>query len=134
MIEEQLIYPWANPDIQLGRFNVDPWGWVVDHNLNSGDEVAYEYVKDEGKYYVDTSDKPAMLVLPPRPRPGFRLTVVDHYGSWKFYPLTVHRNGNLIMGGEEHLRCDVPNMVFSLIYAPETRLGWVVHFSSPGQV
>jgi hypothetical protein len=37
----------------------------------------------------------------------------------------IHRNGNKIMGMEEHLTCDLKNQVFALVYTT-TATGWVV--------
>jgi hypothetical protein len=66
-----------------------------------------------------------MLVLPPNPRDGFKLIVSDYFGSWIYHPLIIHRNGKPIMGLEEHMTCDAPNMIFALIYT-NTTAGWVV--------
>lgn len=123
--------PFINPDIPVGRFNLNPQSWYIENEINSGDEVSYEYVSDEGRYFVDTSHQKGMLVLPHRPKPGFKVTVVDHHGSWIFYPLVIHRNGNDIMGLSENLVCDEPNMMFSLVFAPETKLGWIVQMFDP---
>lgn len=105
-----------------------PWLLFRDENkfyVNSGDEYAYEYVEHERSYYVDTNMQKGMLVLPPNPRDGFKLIVSDYFGSWIYHPLIIHRNGKPIMGLEEHMTCDVPNMIFALIYT-NTQAGWVV--------
>lgn len=105
-----------------------PWLLFRDESkfyVHSGDEYAYEYVEHERSYYVDTNMQKGMLVLPPNPRDGFKLIVSDYFGSWIYHPLIIHRNGNLIMGLEEHMTCDVPNMIFALIYT-NTTAGWVV--------
>jgi hypothetical protein len=94
-------------------------------HINSGDEYAYEYVEHEKSYYVDTHMQKGMLVLPPNPRDGFKIIVSDHFGSWIWHPLVIHRNGKPIMGIDEHMTCDVPNMVFALVYT-NTPAGWVV--------
>lgn len=104
--------------------------WLVFRNTNnfnvtSGDECSYEYVENERTYFVDTWNQRGVLVLPPRPRDGFKIIVSDRFGSWVAHPLVVHRNGNPIMGLEEHMTCDVPNMVFALVYT-NTPTGWVV--------
>lgn len=104
--------------------------WLTHYNpyktyLNSGDEYAYEYVEAERSYYIDTQYQKGMLVLPPNPKPGFKIIVTDYFGSWMYYPLIVHRNGKKIMGMEEHMTCDVPHMIFGLVYT-ETEYGWVV--------
>jgi len=105
-----------------------PWLLFRDEtkfNIYSGDEYAYEYVEHERSYYVDTNMQKGMLVLPPNPRDGFKLIVSDYFGSWIYHPLIIHRNGKPIMGLEEHMTCDVPNMIFALIYT-NTTAGWVV--------
>lgn len=111
--------------------NAAPWQpWLLFRDeskfyVQSGDEYSYEYVEHERSYYVDTNMQKGMLVLPPNPRDGFKLVVSDYFGSWIYNPLIIHRNGKPIMGMEEHMTCDVPNMIFSLIYT-NTTAGWVV--------
>jgi hypothetical protein len=101
------------------------WRHENKFHIHSGDEYAYEYVEHERSYYVDTNMQKGMLVLPPNPRDGFKLIVSDYFGSWIYHPLVIHRNGKPIMGLEEHMTCDVPNMIFALIYT-NTSVGWVV--------
>ena len=115
---------------QILQYSAQQQPWLVlrhenKFHINSGDEYAYEYVEHERSYYVDTNTQKGMLVLPPNPRDGFKLIVSDYFGSWIYHPLIIHRNGNLIMGLEEHMTCDVPNMIFALIYT-NTSAGWVV--------
>jgi hypothetical protein len=105
-----------------------PWLLFRDESkfhISSGDEYAYEYVEHERSYYVDTNMQKGMLVLPPNPRDGFKLIVSDYFGSWIYHPLIIHRNGKMIMGLEEHMTCDVPSMIFALVYT-NTSAGWVV--------
>jgi hypothetical protein len=105
-----------------------PWLLFRDENkfhINSGDEYAYEYVEHERSYYVDTNMQKGMLVLPANPRDGFKIIISDYFGSWIWHPLIVHRNGKPIMGLDEHMTCDVPNMIFALVYT-NTLAGWVV--------
>lgn len=105
-----------------------PWLLFRDENkfhINSGDEYAYEYVEHERSYYVDTNMQKGMLVLPANPRDGFKIIISDYFGSWIWHPLIVHRNGKPIMGLDEHMTCDVPNMIFGLVYT-NTPAGWVV--------
>jgi hypothetical protein len=125
----------ADPDAPLTLeqtlANAAPWQpWLTwrhenKFHIHSGDEFAYEYVEHERSYYVDTNMQKGMLVLPPNPRPGFKLIVSDYFGSWIYHPLVIHRNGKPIMGLDEHMTCDVPNMIFALIYT-DTHAGWVV--------
>ena len=111
--------------------NAKPWQpWLLfrderKFHVQSGDEYAYEYVEHERSYYIDTNMQKGMLVLPPNPREGFKLIVSDYFGSWIYHPLIIHRNGKPIMGIEEHMTCDVPNMIFALVYT-NTPTGWVV--------
>jgi hypothetical protein len=108
--------------------NIHPWLlWRNENNLvvQSGDEYAYEYVEHEKTYFIDTWAQKGMLVLPSKPRDGFKIIVSDRFGSWKAHHLVVHRNGSDIEGLSEHLVCDHPNAVFSLTFTT-TRLGWVV--------
>lgn len=108
-----------NPTIDMGLFRSTL-------SVNSSDEIPYENVTEERVFSARTFNKPAMVVLPHRPKEGFNIFVSDEHGSWKFYPLIVHRNGNKIMGLEENLKCDVPNAVFGLKYI-NSAMGWVIH-------
>jgi len=94
--------------------------------VNSSEEIPHEYVTMERVFSARTFTKSAMVVLPTRPKIGFNIFVTDEHGSWKFYPLIVHRNGNKIMGLEENLKCDVPNAIFGLRYVDPAK-GWVIH-------
>lgn len=94
--------------------------------LNSGDEIAYEHVEEEKIYYIDTTNQRGVLVLPHKPRIGFKLTISDRYGQWLYYPLIIHRNGAPIMGIEEHMTCDEPNSIFVMEYVNPV-FGWKIH-------
>lgn len=96
-------------------------------HIGSGDEYAYEYVKNEGAYFINTINQKGILVLPPQPVLNFKIIVSDHYGSWKYYPLIIHRNGHRIMGSEENMICDIPNAIFALEFIADPNVGWVVH-------
>ena len=116
-----------NPDSPAAR-RLQPWLLFhgdLQFHVNSGDECSYEFVEHERLYYVDTNAQKGVLVLPPNPHDGFKLLVSDRFGSWIYYPLIIHRNGKPIMGLEEHMTCDVPNMIFALVYT-NTAAGWVV--------
>ena len=76
----------------------------------------FEWVEEEKTYYVDTSIYKRDLVLPSNPKIGFKIIVHDFFDSWKIRPLKVYRNGNPIMGIEEHLVCDEPNSIFALVW------------------
>ena len=88
-------------------------------------DVTYEYVQNEGSYQFDTSMRPVTLVLPANPIDKFRIEICDYFKSWMINPLVIHRNGNKIMGIEEHLNCDVPGSMLALIYT-RTSMGWIV--------
>ena len=88
-------------------------------------DVTYEYVQNEGSYQFDTSMRPVTLVLPANPIDKFRIEICDYFKSWMINPLVIHRNGNKIMGVEEHLNCDVPGSMLALIYT-RTSMGWIV--------
>ena len=88
-------------------------------------DVTYEYVQNEGSYQFDTSMRPVTLVLPANPIDKFRIEICDYFKSWMINPLVIHRNGNRIMGVEEHLNCDVPGSMLALIYT-RTTMGWIV--------
>lgn len=88
-------------------------------------DTTYEYVQNEGSYQFDTSMGPVTLVLPANPIDKFRIEICDYFKSWMINPLVIHRNGNRIMGVEEHLNCDVPGSMLALIYT-RTSMGWIV--------
>ena len=76
----------------------------------------FEWVEEEKTYYVDTSIYKRDLVLPSNPKIGFKIIVHDFFDSWKIRPLKVYRNGNPIMGIEEHLICDEPKSIIALVW------------------
>jgi hypothetical protein len=94
-------------------------------DLKSGDEIAYEYVINEGLYAIDTNLQKGILVLPHIVKIGFKIYISDVYGSWKYYPLEIHRNGHRIMFREENMICDVPHAYFTLTYKNPI-IGWEV--------
>jgi len=96
-------------------------------HINSGDEYSYEYVRHEKSYFVNTWNQRGILVLPSSPMPGMKIIVSDYYGSWAANSLTIHRNGNKIMGLEENMECDEPFAIFAMTFIPSTGLDWVVH-------
>jgi hypothetical protein len=93
--------------------------------VNSGEEFDYHYVEDGKTYSFNTFNKKAMLVLPPKPKIGDTIYFCDRSGSTQWFPVTIHRNGNPIMGDNEHMNCDVPNINFKMRYVGGF-LGWEV--------
>ena len=98
-------------------------GWLTGERLAPAHNV--EYARDGFLHCVDTTDQSCVLVLPAKPHDGFKIVVQDKFSSWAASPLVIHRNGNKIMGMEEHLTCDLNNQVFALVYTT-TSAGWVV--------
>jgi hypothetical protein len=98
-------------------------GWMTGEKLAPAHNV--EYARDGYLHCVDTTDQSCVLVLPAKPHDGFKIIVQDKFSSWEASPLVIHRNGNKIMGMEEHLTCDLKNQVFALVYTT-TSAGWVV--------
>jgi len=98
---------------------------TVDLTVESGDEYDYTYVVDGGSYSANTFMKKGVLVLPTKPHVGFQIFVSDQFGSWKWYPLMIHRNGQRIMGIEENMECDMEYAVFKMIYVNPS-IGWKV--------
>jgi len=98
---------------------------VFSPTVKSGDEVYYEYVQSGCTYSFESYDSSAMFVLPPDPEPNCTIHFSDHRGSNLWYPVRIHRNGHLIMGEKDHLSCDVPNVMFKMIYTGGT-IGWIV--------
>lgn len=97
-------------------------GWMTGKSLVPAQNI--EYARDWYLHCVDTRDQSCILVLPAKPHDGFKIIVQDKFDSWESSPLVIHRNGNKIMGLEEHLTCDQPKMMFALVYTNLT--GWVV--------
>jgi hypothetical protein len=93
--------------------------------VNSGEEYDYHYVQHNGNYTLQSFNKSAMFVLPPKPEIGTTIYFSDHDGSTKWFPVKIHRNGNLIMGEAEHMSCDVSNVMFKMVFVGGF-LGWQV--------
>jgi hypothetical protein len=98
-------------------------GWLTGEKLAPKHNV--EYARDGFLHCVDTTDQSCVLVLPAKPNDGFKIIVQDKFSSWEASPLMIHRNGNKIMGMEEHLTCDLKNQVFALVYVAALQ-DWVV--------
>jgi hypothetical protein len=93
--------------------------------VTSGEEYDYHYVLDNGHYTLQSFDKSAMFVLPPKPTMGTTIYFSDQDGSTKYFPVKIHRNGNLIMGESEHMSCDVSNVMFKMKFVGGY-VGWRV--------
>ena len=93
-------------------------------SVDSGEEV-YITVRSGDRYTFKAYDKSAKFVLPAKPEFGDEIYFNDAHGSVKWYPITIHRNGNLIMGEKEHMKCDVPNICFRMVFVGGY-IGWKV--------
>lgn len=93
--------------------------------INSGEEFDYRYVENDGHYNLNSFDKPGMFVLPPNPEIGTTIYFADGEASTRWFPVKIHRNGNLIMGEKEHMNCDVPNIQFRMRFVGKY-IGWQV--------
>jgi hypothetical protein len=93
--------------------------------IKSGEEFDYKDVENGGYYNLNSFDKPGMFVLPPNPKIGTTIYFADGEGSTRWFPVKIHRNGNPIMGENEHMNCDVPNANFKVKYVGGY-LGWLV--------
>ena len=94
-------------------------------NVNSSEEFDYRYVESGGTYNFNSFNNKAMFVLPPKPNINTTITFTDKYGATKWNPVIVHRNGNPIMGEDEHMTCDVPWAFFNLKFIGG-KIGWCV--------
>ena len=93
--------------------------------VNSGDEFDYHNVEAGRTYTFNSFLRKAMFVLPPKPELNDVIFFTDSTGSTKWFPVTIHRNGNLIMGEKEHMNCDVPNITFKMRFVGGF-IGWEV--------
>jgi hypothetical protein len=91
----------------------------------SGEEVYYEYVESGQNYTLYSYDKSAMFVLPPKPQLNDVIKFTDQGGSTRWFPVKIHRNGNLIMGEQDHMSCDIPNIAFMMKFVGGP-IGWQV--------
>ena len=98
-------------------------GWLTGERLAPAHNV--EHARDGFLHCVDTTGQSCVLVLPAKPHDGFKIIVQDKFSSWEESPLVIHRNGNKIMGMEEHLKCDLKNQVFALVYVAALQ-DWVI--------
>lgn len=76
-------------------------------------------------YFVDTSAGSFTLTLP-TPNLNDRISIYDTTGSFETNPLTISRNGSLIIGVSEDLSMDVNNAKTELVYVGGS-LGWSVY-------
>lgn len=93
--------------------------------VNSGEEVYYEYVENGQNYTFSSYDKSAMFVLPAKPELNDIIKFTDQGGATRWFPVKIHRNGNLIMGEKEHMNCDIPNVAFLMKFIGGP-IGWQV--------
>ena len=94
-------------------------------NVNSGEEFDYTNVEVGGHYNFASFNRKGVFVLPPNPQVGDVIYFSDREGSTKWFPTVIHRNGNAIMGENEHMTCDVPNISFKMAFLGGY-LGWQV--------
>ena len=88
---------------------------------DSAEDVVYEHIESERMYALDTKTRKGVLVLPSKPKKGFRALISDRHNTWIYNPLIVHRNGSTIGGHEENLICDTPKAMFVCEYDGQ---GW----------
>lgn len=93
--------------------------------INSGEEWDYHYVQSGNDYQFNSINKSSIFVLPPKPNLGDIIYFNDGSGSTRWFPVKIHRNGNLIMGEKEHMTCDVPNVNFKMSFVGGY-IGWKV--------
>lgn len=93
--------------------------------VESGEEIECLAVKNNAHYSFDVFNKKAIVVLPTNPIKNFTVSFSDQTGSTRAFPVIIHRNGNKIMGENEHMICDVPNSIFRLTFVGGY-MGWFV--------
>ena len=81
--------------------------------INSGEEFDYKNVENGGHYNLNSFNRSGMFVLPPNPEQGTTIYFADGEASTRWFPVKIHRNGNPIMGVDDHMICDVPNATTS---------------------
>tara|TARA_B100000902_G_C27228593_1_gene873560 strand:- start:360 stop:977 length:618 start_codon:yes stop_codon:yes gene_type:complete len=79
----------------------------------------------QGKYFIDTSLNTVTVTLPQTPDFGNEVKIVDIKGNSKNNPITVDRNGHLIMGIAENLVINSNRAALGLVYF-DTSEGWVL--------
>ena len=93
--------------------------------INSGEEFDYKNVENGGHYNLNSFNRSGMFVLPPNPEQGTTIYFADGEASTRWFPVKIHRNGNPIMGEDEHMNCDVPNVSFKMKFMGGY-LGWLL--------
>lgn len=94
--------------------------------FDSSDSVVYENIESERMYALDTRTRPGMLVLPNKPKNGFKALISDRHNTWMYHPLIVHPNGSKIGGARETLICDCPGAMFICEFKNPSD-GWELH-------
>lgn len=69
-----------------------------------------------GVYLVNTGAGSFSLTLPAAPAVGDSIELIDVFGTWLSFPLTILRNGNTIMNVADDLICNIRGLEFRLIY------------------
>ena len=82
---------------------------------------------------VDTRNGPIVITLPPTPKEGAEIMVIDIAGSFESNQCTLQRNGNLIQRLEKNLVLDINDFSGSLIFS-KTVGSWKVSIEGVAQV
>ena len=94
--------------------------------FDSAEDVVYEHIESERMYALDTRTRKGVLVLPHKPKNGFKALISDRHNTWMYNPLIIHRNGNRIGNLEENLVCDCPGAMFICEFKNPSG-GWQLH-------
>lgn len=113
----------------MSTIGIDIYKTFFSPKVKSGDEFDYVYVENNGYYQFESYNKGASFVLPPNPEVGTTIYFSDGSGSTIWFPVKIHRNGNPIMGEDEHMICDIPNIQFSMRFVGGY-VGWEVQADS----
>jgi hypothetical protein len=77
------------------------------------------------RYMANTSGGAFTITLPASPSASDRIVISDYSGTFDTYNLTVARNGKEIMGLEENLVLNLPDVTVTLDYIDATQ-GWKI--------
>lgn len=83
---------------------------------------------------VDTRNGPVTITLPPIPKDGGEIKIVDTAGTFESNPCTLHRNGSKIQRHDKDLVLDINDLKAIVTYDKKAAGGWKVELTGVSQI
>jgi hypothetical protein len=98
-------------------------GTTVEFRLANVDVTANAQLVTNNSFWCDTTAGPITLTLPLTATKGDIVEIYDVANNFHINPVTINRNGHLIMGTAENLTVNTEGAGFALLYYNAAR-GW----------